>query len=481
MLLDNRKKNLLLMATFRYKPDKIKHLTSVNTLDTMHKKKVSEFEHKDRKIQELTGWISQLEREYENISKIDYGAIDDDKALNIVKKKSDIKSKIQVATQELNDITNDISELEYYSQTNDILLEYYDDSSYINTNIEKLDEPNDGNLSDIDKSDDESDKIPNGKSKLEELNLLSQQKRKVKKETKRRARKNDIKNTRCILDFFDGPTNSAKLSDGTSEKSENGPEYGKAPGGVIEEIVSNKASLFDDYMFIVDNTFVNKNKPHAIKICPKCNIEKTLIQSEGFFVCQKCGEVEHTIIESEVPSHKDTITEKSRYPYKRLNHLCEWLNQFQAKESTEIPEEVYTNIVAELKKMKVTNINKITIQLVKDILKKLKYNQYYEHTPFIVSKITKKSPPVLSRNTEEKIKSMFKQIQEAFVRHCPSNRINFLSYAYVLHKIFQILGMDDYVHYFDLLKSPEKLRVQEEIWKKICGDLGWQFYPSVGI
>lgn len=157
------------------------------------------------------------------------------------------------------------------------------------------------------------------------------------------------------------------------------------------------------------------------------------------------------------------------------------LNQFQAKESTEIPDYIYTDVIKELKIMKITNINRITIQRVKGILKKLKYNQYYEHTVYIVSKITKKSPPVLSRNTEEKIKNMFKQIQEPFIRHCPANRINFLSYSYVLHKIFQILDMNEYVHYFDLLKSREKLRVQEEIWKKICYDLKWPFYPSISI
>jgi len=157
------------------------------------------------------------------------------------------------------------------------------------------------------------------------------------------------------------------------------------------------------------------------------------------------------------------------------------LNQFQAKESAEIPSDLLDNVINELKKMKIYNTNKITIQTVKNILKKLKYNQYYEHTPYIVSKLTKKSPPVLSRNTEEKIKHMFKQIQEPFNKHCPSNRINFLSYSYVLHKIFQILGMDEYIHYFDLLKSREKLRVQEEIWKKICIDLGWPFYPCTSI
>jgi hypothetical protein len=157
------------------------------------------------------------------------------------------------------------------------------------------------------------------------------------------------------------------------------------------------------------------------------------------------------------------------------------LNQFQAKENVIIDDEVLTNISNELKKMKITNVNKITVQRVRNILKKLKYNKYYEHTAYIVSKLTKRSPPVLSRNTEEKIRLMFKQIEEQFVKHCPQNRINFLSYSYVLHKIFQILELNEYVHYYDLLKSRDKLRIQEETWKKICADLGWPFYPSTSI
>lgn len=154
------------------------------------------------------------------------------------------------------------------------------------------------------------------------------------------------------------------------------------------------------------------------------------------------------------------------------------LNQFQAKETTDIPDKVYEDILTELRKMKITKKQRITVQRVKLILKKLKYCDYYEHTVYIVSRLTGRPPPSLSRETEERIKLMFKQIQEPFARHCPSNRINFLSYSYVLHKIFKILNLDEYTIYFELLKSREKLRMQETIWEKICHDLQWPFYPS---
>lgn len=38
---------------------------------------------------------------------------------------------------------------------------------------------------------------------------------------------------------------------------------------------------------------------------------------------------------------------------------------------------------------------------------------------------------------------------------------------------------DDLLRYFPLLKSSEKLYAQDQIWKKICRDLLWEFIPSV--
>jgi hypothetical protein len=132
-----------------------------------------------------------------------------------------------------------------------------------------------------------------------------------------------------------------------------------------------------------------------------------------------------------------------------------------------------------LKKQRIKNIEHMELSKFKSILKKLKLNDYYEHIPFIKSQITGKPAPTINRETEEKLKKMFDQIQEPFDRHCPDNRINFLSYSYVLHKFCQLLELDDFIKCFPLLKSRQKLRTQDQIWKGICSDLKWQFYPSV--
>jgi hypothetical protein len=155
------------------------------------------------------------------------------------------------------------------------------------------------------------------------------------------------------------------------------------------------------------------------------------------------------------------------------------LSQFQAKESTEISDEIIELIKSELRKQRFKYLDYTKIDQVQKILKKLKLNDFYEHIAFIISKITGKPAPSINRETEETLKKMFDKIQEPFEKHCPKDRINFLSYSYVLHKFFQLLELDEYVKCFPLLKSRQKLRIQDEIWKKICIDCEWEFYPSV--
>ena len=127
------------------------------------------------------------------------------------------------------------------------------------------------------------------------------------------------------------------------------------------------------------------------------------------------------------------------------------------------------------------NIDKknITHKEVRQILKILKLNKYYEHIPNIINTITGKNAPIISSEFEELLRTMFKEIQEPFFKHCPDNRKNFLSYSYVLYKFCELLELDHLLQYFPLLKSREKLHQQDVIWKCICQELQWEFIPSI--
>ena len=158
---------------------------------------------------------------------------------------------------------------------------------------------------------------------------------------------------------------------------------------------------------------------------------------------------------------------------------CYGLAQFQAKESTEIPQEVYDALLLEIKKERITNLATLNNTKIRKYLKKLKYNKYYEHIPHILNRLNGLPPPVLTKETEEKLRSMFKQIQAPFMKVCPKNRKNLLSYSYVLYKFVELLGLDDFKSQLTVLRSREKLQNQEAIWRNICKELNWEYIKTI--
>lgn len=156
------------------------------------------------------------------------------------------------------------------------------------------------------------------------------------------------------------------------------------------------------------------------------------------------------------------------------------LNNLQIKVNTEIPKEVIDKIELEFKKKGLVKkqIEKLTYENYKDVLKKLKLGDYYKHISYIIFKITGKNPPVFTKEQEEKLKDMFNATQEPFKKHKPANRVNYLSYPYVAYKFCEILQLHEFTKFFILLKNRKKLLEQDEIFKKICMELDWPFIPS---
>ena len=151
--------------------------------------------------------------------------------------------------------------------------------------------------------------------------------------------------------------------------------------------------------------------------------------------------------------------------------------QFQAKETTQIPEEILENIKLQIKKERIT-IDQLTNNKAKEILKKLGYNKYYEHIPFIKDKLGIK-PPVMKPELEEKLCNLFLEIQGPYAKFCPDNRVNFLNYYYTVYKLCELLNQTEFLSYFPMLKDREKRIEQDYIWKQICGELKWTFIPTV--
>jgi Zn finger protein HypA/HybF involved in hydrogenase expression len=211
--------------------------------------------------------------------------------------------------------------------------------------------------------------------------------------------------------------------------------------------------------------------------CPVCDTE--MFVNETFLDCPECGYRDMILVDSEKPSYKDPPRESSYYAYKRINHFKELLAQFQAKETKDIKPEIIEAIESQLHKEQITDFKNLKPSKLREVLKKLKLNRLYDNISHIINRLNKNNAPVMDRDTEERLRHMFIEIQPSFQRHCPKNRRNFLSYSYVLYKFCELLELDDFLKCFPLLKNRDKLYLQDKVWQQICADMNWEFIRSI--
>jgi DNA-directed RNA polymerase subunit RPC12/RpoP len=246
-----------------------------------------------------------------------------------------------------------------------------------------------------------------------------------------------------------------------------------------EELNKRKKKIYTKYMKLLDPNYIDMSKDSALgfDICIHCKREMVLNHNSGMIQCQNCGISEKIIVNTDKQSHKEPPKEITAFSYQRINHINEIISQLQGKQSTDIPKEIFQKIQNELNKMKIPieNVNKT---IIKDILKRKKANKYYEHSVYIMNQLGVPKT-TFSREIEEILRELFKQVEPVFEKYCPSTRKNFLKYEYFFYKLFELLEMDEYLHICELPKDPKKTYETERIWKAICKDLKWQFIKSV--
>ncbi len=479
---------------FKEKSSKKKYISDNNevfTLDAMHNNIIKKFEitNKDKENYKI------LLCDLENQSNLIMENIETFKSIHDKEYINNLWTSNIIIREKIIELKNNIKELdsynevEYYKNTSYILFQYYD-------TVEKQ-----SNISNTHAS------ISNGVC-ISSSELLSRQPKIYKNDSKKK-RSSVSATTINVLDALNNlnidnclisDNKQSKYSDisNTSNTSNTSNNLGNTDNiasyslnanananatyeysNNAKDNVIDKSALVDKYMSIINKKYVRNVEEEDIEICKNCKNPMTCLQHDAIIICNICGYQELLLVEQNRPILKQNTKDTSHFSYKRINHFREWCNQVQGKESTDIPDEIFEKILTEIKKEKIMDTKTITYNKMRDILKRLRINKYYEHINYIINRINGIPTPQFSQDLEDKLCNMFRNIQAPFLKHCPKDRKNFLSYSYVLYKFFQILGLNEYLKYFPLLKSREKLYVQDQIWKKICLDLNYEIIPSL--
>lgn len=422
---------------------------TTKTLDYCHKHNIEEFAKLRSTQTDLHAEKQQIKQKISIIESKSNKDKSDEDFKNIVH----LKERLKTIQTLIDDFQSSKNEIQYFVNTSDILYNYY---NLVENNT-------DNNINIINTGSVQTSERPTHISKT------------------------NTSNSKSIMDYF---TNKSSYQTTSEEETSNDQTNttGKNSISITKQKIHdrsninyNRASLLDQYLSYTDTDYINNNIDNSLAvICEHCgSSDKTIIYNDSICICNSCFSIQNLLTDNEKPSYKDPPKEISYFSYKRINHYQEWLNQIQGKETTDIPDEVFDKIMLELKKQRIYNVQELNRAKIKDILKKLKINKYYEHIPYILNRITGIPNPNLTQELEEKLRNMFKEIQVPFLKHSPLNRKNFLSYSYVIHKFIQLIDKEEYLKYFPLLKSRDKLHQQEQIWKNICEDLGWKFIRSI--
>jgi hypothetical protein len=409
------------MSSFKYKPPKkiILDEKSITTLDSKHKELQTEYQY----IQEVV--IPSLKKEKNELK------------LRI----SQIKNMFGVSKQNIDEQEVDINP----------------DTEFNN------------NYSVIKNPETTIDELMETRDRIKEINQLIK--------GHEQAYKNYyLNNSEYIFEYFES---KKTITTGGSTKTKSLNAFFKLPEAKkAEELHMIQHNNVQKYLSNIDHNYIDISKyVYPTDICQFCyQGEMIPVESEGIMVCNHCAKHVIFLIDNEKPSYKEPPKEACFYAYKRINHFREILAQFQAKETTSIPENVLESIKHQIKKERI-DISQFTDKKAKEIMKKLGFNKYYEHIPFIKDKLGIK-PPVMTPDLEDRLCNLFMEIQGPYAKFCPDDRVNFLNYYYTVYKLCELLERREFLPFFPMLKDREKRIEQDQIWKKICIELDWKFIPT---
>ena len=273
----------------------------------------------------------------------------------------------------------------------------------------------------------------------------------------------NTKNIDSINQFF-------KIKAKTEEGSDLNSERYKSSKKIYQEYwrnVEGEITHLQDYVLQTD-------------LCLVCNQGELIPQEEeGILICNnvECGKFLLHIVDNQKPVNKEMPNEVSYTAYIRLNHFKEILSQFQAKETTKIPDEVMDAVKQRIKKER-KNIKEINYKEMRNMLSILGYNKYFEHIQYINS-ILGIQPPVMDDELIETLCVLFIEIQQPWALFCPITRTNFFNYTYILCQLCILLEQRQYLPYIPMMKDRIKQLEQDMIWKKVCDYLDWEYFPTV--
>lgn len=196
--------------------------------------------------------------------------------------------------------------------------------------------------------------------------------------------------------------------------------------------------------------------------------QKNWIVHDGQWVCTGCGLVAGGYF-PELP----WMPGMPHSTYRRIHHYNERIIQFLCMDSPP-PAAVMAVVRAWFAQRPTVTICKHRIR---EALRQVQESKYAEKWISIYCVLTGTPRPYIDGAVVDRMRSSFVGIEVSFLRHRPPGRKSMLNYNFVFVRQLQRFGQLDHFKYFPMLKSKNKVRFLDAVWKRIVPDLGWEYMP----
>lgn len=252
-----------------------------------------------------------------------------------------------------------------------------------------------------------------------------------------------------------------------------------------EEIIKEYLEISGKYL---NHKEIQTNKDKKVAktiLCNNCDNKTSFdIYDNTVYICKVCFSEQNIMSHTSSYNDIDRVNISSKYMYDRRIHFRDCIKQYQGKQNSTIPTNIYEDLKREFEMHHLTDIksdniyHKITKNQILLFLKELGYANHYENVHLIHYTFTKIKPDDIS-HLEDKLMDDFDALTALYdIKYKGINRKNFINTQYVLYQLLQRHKHKCDKSQFVILKTVDRKFFHDEVCKTLFEMLGWNHKPS---
>jgi len=219
--------------------------------------------------------------------------------------------------------------------------------------------------------------------------------------------------------------------------------------------------------------------------CKWCGWLLTYMEDSGHYACESCGVVAEEKLTMETNMHCFSVVRThdivKKHVYDRMSHFRALMSSIQGISQTKLCDKMLATLRTE------ADAEGVVVSP-KWVMERLKAHKMGKYTPkrFRIAQLLDHTclPPVLELGEMERLMSSFALVCKHFDEWrtdetTTTARKNFMSYPYIAHQLFKMIGMPKMCASLLMISSPARMKVQNGIWAEVCERTGWAFNPII--